>query len=106
MKDLYYNRDGTPSDSYAGETSDQRRIGDTTVGKYWVSTVFLSINHQWNENLPPLIFETMVFIGQDMSSEQYCDRYTTEEQAKAGHDKVVAYITEHGLPPTDEDVLL
>lgn len=28
---------------------------------YWVSTTFLGINHSFDENSPPLIFETMIF---------------------------------------------
>lgn len=28
---------------------------------YWVSTVFLGLNHSWTPGGPPLIFETMVF---------------------------------------------
>ncbi len=28
---------------------------------YWVSTMFLGLDHQWKKGGPPLIFETMVF---------------------------------------------
>ena len=37
-----------------------RRVGYTLVGEYEVSTVFLSIDHNWIPNFPPLLFETMV----------------------------------------------
>jgi hypothetical protein len=51
-----------------------------------VSTVYLGMNHQWGDG-PPLIFETMVFGGDEGEP---CWRYSTEEQARAGHDRVVA----------------
>jgi len=51
-----------------------------------VSTVFLSIDHQFGDG-PPLLFETMVF---DTSSEdeiQY--RYETRQEAIEGHNNIV-----------------
>ena len=51
--------------------------------KLFVSTVFLGLNHQYGQG-PPLIFETMIF-GDRNLVEQYCDRYSTLEEAKAGH---------------------
>lgn len=46
-----------------------------------VSTVFLGIDHSFMGG-PPLLFETMIFGGEH---DQYCERYTTWEQAEAGH---------------------
>ena len=37
----------------------------TQVGKYEVSTVDLGLNHQFIEELPPLYYETMIFIKGD-----------------------------------------
>jgi hypothetical protein len=50
-----------------------------------VSTVWLGINHRWGPG-PPLIFETMIFGGEH---DQGCMRYATEEQAEAGHARVM-----------------
>lgn len=55
---------------------------------YWVSTVWLGMNHNYFDKGPPLIFETMVF--EDGMSDVYCDRYPTERSAREGHALVVA----------------
>jgi hypothetical protein len=57
-----------------------------------VSTVFLSLDHRhgWvGEGDGPLVFETMVFGG---NHDNWCERYSTIEQARAGHARVVANI--------------
>lgn len=67
----------------------------TRVGNYEVSTVDLGINHQFDDNLPPLYYETMIFKvvdGKVDYSEIYCDRYTTEEEARIGHQKAIDYV--------------
>jgi hypothetical protein len=52
-----------------------------------VSTTFLmGINHRWLEDTDPLLFETMVF-GSTMNHAQW--RYSTWEQAEAGHQEVL-----------------
>lgn len=63
-----------------------RRVGLDDLGNVRVSTVFLGLNHQWNPNGPPLIFETMIFGG---PHDDYMERYTTIEEARAGHAKAV-----------------
>jgi len=50
-----------------------------------VSTVFLGLDHQWDPDGPPLLFETMVFGGIE---DGYCDRYTTWREAEQGHMEV------------------
>lgn len=47
-----------------------------------VSTVFLGLNHEWNPEKPPLIFETMIF-GGEFDQNQW--RYSTYDEAVAGH---------------------
>lgn len=51
------------SEGYAFISNFERRIvAQTTIGeKYFVSTVFLVIDHNFEENEKPLLFETMVF---------------------------------------------
>lgn len=68
----------------------------TKVGDYVVSTVDLGINHQFLEGLPPLYYETMIF-RKDRTYEKnlfnyYQERYTTEEEAKKGHEEAVEFV--------------
>jgi len=62
------------------------------VGPFLVSTVFLGIDHNWGGG-PPLIFETMIFNQGPESErpwhEEYQERYSTWEQAEAGHARAV-----------------
>lgn len=67
----------------------------TRIGNYEVSTVDLGLNHQFDETLPPLYYETMIFKvknGEVDYSEIYCDRYTTQEEAELGHQKAIDYV--------------
>lgn len=63
-----------------------RRIALTEVGEATVSTVFLGLDHRYGSDGPPLIFETMIFSG---PLDEYQARYSTLEQAKAGHEVAV-----------------
>lgn len=88
----YYDRAGNPItmdtwiDTY--RTPADKRVALTTVGEVNVSTVWLGIDYRFGDG-PPLIFETMVFGG---PLDQECDRYSTEEQARAGHEAMVARV--------------
>ena len=68
------------------KTAD-RRVAFDVVGDAEVSTVFLSVDHQWG-NGPPVLFETMVFARGSMVDER-CERYHTWDEAVAGHDQIV-----------------
>lgn len=86
----YYAKDGSPlelMDWAAAMEGDDRQVADDSVDDVRVSTVWLGLNHNFNPDGPPLIFETMVFGGDD---DGWQDRYSTEAQARAGHTKVVA----------------
>lgn len=50
-----------------------------------ISTVFLGLNHNYGDG-PPLVFETMIFGGKHNQS---CWRYSTWEDAEAGHREAV-----------------
>jgi hypothetical protein len=65
---------------------EARRIDRTQVADSKVSTVFLGLNHQFGDG-PGLWFETMVFGAPE---DQFCCRYSTLDEAKAGHATVVA----------------
>ncbi|MEV6014724.1 hypothetical protein [Streptomyces sp. NPDC051997] len=98
---IWYDRKGQPLDM---ATAD-RLLGDmayarvartritstTTQGVEWdVSTVWLGTNHNFTGDGAPIIFETMVFGSGD--GDQYMRRYSTEEQANAGHAETVALV--------------
>jgi hypothetical protein len=59
----------------------ERHVAETQIADSMVSTVFLGLDHSFGTG-PPLLFETMVFGG---AMDQETDRYTTWEQAEAGH---------------------
>ena len=70
-----------------------RRVAETTINDYWVSTVFLAFDHGLSSM--PILFETMVWSDTDGDEwDQYQDRYATWEQAEAGHAEVVAKLQE------------
>ena len=89
----YYDRQGNriSMQEWAKKFNDRiyQRVTETTLsdGK-WVSTIWLGLNHQWRDG-PPLIFETMVFPSKGNSTDLDCDRYSSEEEALAGHKAMV-----------------
>ena len=62
------------------ETAD-RHVRDTFRDDVRVSTVFLGLDHSFDDG-PPLLFETMVFVN-GLSETQ--ERYSTWSQAEEGH---------------------
>lgn len=74
-----------------------RRVAATQLGfdgGIFVSTVWLGTDHSFGTG-PPLIFETMVFdrtTSASMANDLFMDRYSTEEQALAGHEAMVALV--------------
>lgn len=100
----YYDRDGKPIDLWTWaelfEHSD-RFIGETFLGTYRVSTMWIGLNTNWGSG-PPLIFETMVF-ATDTPYDLDCRRYATEEQARAGHEELVTLL--RATVQTADDVL-
>jgi hypothetical protein len=93
-----FDRDGNPLDlmGWAALIEDQnyKRVAFSQVGAVEVSTVWLGLNHNFGSG-PPLIFETMIFGGEHDS---YQDRYSTEAEALAGHDRIVAVLRDGGAP--------
>jgi hypothetical protein len=66
------------------------RVAGTEVGDYWVSTVFLGLNHNWALSGPPVLFETIVFSEkEDFGSDEQMARYCTYEEAERGHNRLV-----------------
>lgn len=96
MKDplhVYYDRKGQPiSLRRWGELHsdyDYKVLAKDIVGISEVSTVWLGIDHGWEQDSPPIIFETMIFVG---PHDEECWRYPTEVEALAGHEMVKAML--------------
>lgn len=96
----YYARDGTPMTedewlrSFSLDPEEFRRIKRVALTEFGdddirVSTVWLGLNHNWDPDGPPLIFETMVF-GGPLDNEVW--RCTTEAQAVEQHGFVVSLV--------------
>jgi hypothetical protein len=76
-----------------------RRVAKQTIGDYWISTVFLGLDHGFGGK--PLLFETMVFerrlkaVGETERGEvvdEYTRRYLTWEEALEGHEATIKLI--------------
>lgn len=92
----YYDRQGNLISGDMWPSHEDRRVARTKIDDdVSVSTVHLVLDHGFGDG-PPLIFETMVFGG---DHDQDCWRYSTEEQAQAGHDAVVAWLRGEGDEP-------
>lgn len=85
------------------ETADKERVvkQQTLKSGMWISTVFLGLDHNFGGG-KPLLFETMVFDTNDkkkykigdnehesIGEEMETNRYSTWEEAEAGHKKLV-----------------
>lgn len=68
------------------QTAD-RHVADTRIGHIRISTVFLSIDHGFDDRQAPILFETMVFGGGELNETMF--RYATWDEAAAGHQDVV-----------------
>jgi hypothetical protein len=68
------------------ETAD-RVVAQDDIGGSMVSTIFLGLDHSFDEGAQPILYETIVFGGK-LDDEQ--ERYSTREEAEAGHKRMVA----------------
>jgi hypothetical protein len=70
-----------------------RRVAHDHVNEYRVSTVFLGLDHNFGmQPRTPLIFETMVF-SPDTRQERFARRYSTWDEAVAGHAEAIRWAT-------------
>lgn len=77
--------------TWSAQFRNPNRIIDVTrIGGVRVSTVFLGLDHSFGHG-PPLLFETMIFGG---PHDQYQDRYSTRDEAIAGHQRAVKLANE------------
>ena len=75
------------------DSGEERVVAKTHFANCMVSTVFLGLDHNFGEG-PPKIFETLVFNG-EFDGEM--DRYSTWEQAEAGHETMGKRVGIKGL---------
>lgn len=98
---LWILRDGVPelaSDVYIwgywfeeSQRTHERRVALTTVGDITVSTVFTAIDHSYGYSPVPILYETMIFGGEE---DAYQERYATREEAEEGHIRAVEMVQE------------
>lgn len=76
-----------------------------TTGRVWVSTVHLSVDHGYDGT--PIWYETYIFAANpdaDMVAswgELWGTRYSTEEEATAGHDAAMQMVKSGEWEPYD-----
>lgn len=73
------------------KTNSLRIVKQENIGDYYISTVFLGLDHSFGFG-KPLWFETMVFNAKDKNWHDYQERYTNWKSAELGHNKIVAKI--------------
>ncbi len=99
MRSRYFNRAGEPisRNEWNAELGKEKanRVVFTRVADAEVSTAWLGLNHAAWDSSPPLIFETMVFGG---AHGGWHWRYSTEDEARTGHERVVAALREGRNP--------
>ena len=88
---MYYDRNGneiSPADMAMKPPKYRRVLEDYVLG-YWISTVWLGIDHGWGHGLA--IFETMIW---DPHKEilDYQERYGTEVAARVGHCNAITWV--------------
>jgi len=71
-----------------------KRVAESLISGFWISTVFLGLDHSWGEG-PPICFETMIFDHSMRKStersswmEQYGNRYSSGNEARESHKRL------------------
>jgi hypothetical protein len=89
----FYDRKGEPISAVRWrrlfDDKSYQILRQEQVGEVLVSTVWLGIDHGFFSDWP-MIFETMVFVP--LNGDE-CYRYATEEDAFAGHERLVAELS-------------
>lgn len=101
MNDGLYDRQGKPMTmqewAFKFGDVDYKCVAQHWVRGWMVSTVWLGLDHGFGYTGAPLIFETMVFPpgdeagGRSTWADEYGERYSTEAEARAGHDRALAW---------------
>lgn len=74
------------------DNRDLRKIAFTKVPGGRVSTVFLGLDHNFSDGEAPILFESMHFADGSWA-DLACDRYSTYEEAIAGHWRMVEEVS-------------
>jgi len=91
----YYDREGQriSEERYMVLSRDDsyRRVAQERVGRWWISTVWLGMDHSYEPGATPVIFESMAFLKGDGEDERdhECHRYSTLPTALEGHARMV-----------------
>lgn len=108
---MHYDREGRPISlrqwCKLHDRIEYVRVAEDTIGPYWISTVWLGLDHGWGEG-PPMIFETMVFgepewhdgfefkntqiEGRMLRPDFDQRRYSTLREARIGHAELVTEV--------------
>ena len=83
--------EGTTGATTVGQGIYSRVVGRDTIKDVLVSTVFLGLDHNFTTDGPPILFETMAFDEGICTGESvlYENRYSTWDEAEAGHKIVI-----------------
>jgi len=78
----------------------KRILAQATVADgVFVSTVFLGVDHNFYNDGPPVLWETMIFGG---PYNLWMERYASRAEAEAGHARVVTAL-EAGMNPDKDE---
>ena len=97
MSEYYLLKDkevrAVDEDEYHAATKEERsgRLFIDKIEGYFISTIFLGQNYDFLGIGSPLVFETMVFKGENFNKSKIegNERYSTYEQAEEGHKQTV-----------------
>jgi len=94
----YYDMYGNPvgMERWSQLLTQPKHVAEdyVTLGgqRFHVSTVWLGLDHNFMPGGPPIIFETMIFADDGSFEDLYCVRYSTREQALAGHRRAIRWL--------------
>jgi len=86
----YYKLIGKKIVSCGSGGMQMQDMGKDTIGEVFVSTVFLSLDHNYREG-EPILFETMIFGGEH---DQYQERCCTYDEAVKMHETACNLVKE------------
>ena len=92
---MYYNLEGqkVTLEEWGTIREFHKTVKQQHLCGMYISTVFIGMNMGFGDT-PPLIYETMVFKDGEWN-EEYIDRYTTREEALAGHARAIEWVKEN-----------
>lgn len=86
------------------DNPERKAVKQDHIDDKFVSTVFLGLDHSWN-NKELILWETMIFGGEH---DQYQERYSSYEDALEGHQKAINLIKQksnESLSKQFEDII-